>query len=606
MDYKINLIKNGAIKEIKAEEGSNLLKILNKNGENLSAPCGGKGTCGKCKVGVEGITSAARGRESKLLSDKDINSGKRLACYINVDSDLTVYLNDENTSAKVVTEGSRKKIKVHTNIFKKCVKLEKGSLENQTSDFEKLIEILPSKVLKSKALLTSFSAFKDKEFTVVYGDEGILNIEEGNTEKYKYGVAVDIGSTTVAAYLMDLNTGEQLKVYSCLNPQKVYGADVISRINYTMEHVDGLTDMNKSIIDCINEIILYFENECNIQRQFVYKIVLAGNTTMMHFLMGLDSRSIAVAPFIPLTTAEHDFNAKELGININSFGSAIIMPGISSYVGADTVAAILSSELYKEKGTSLLVDIGTNGEIALGGQKGIHSCSVAAGPAFEGAQIKNGIGGVKGAIDKVTLKEGVSFTTIGNSNPIGICGSGIIDAVAQMLKEGLIDETGRIVDSDELCEEVSKKIGNRIIEVDNSKAFLLYKGDEKGGNDIIITQRDIREIQNAKAAIAAGIKVLASEAQIDLRDIKNVYLAGGFGSYINIDSAIYIGLLPKELKGKIKSIGNAAGMGAINLLLSNKMDKKLDRIKEKTRYVELSSKESFVNEYVNCMMLELS
>jgi uncharacterized 2Fe-2S/4Fe-4S cluster protein (DUF4445 family) len=283
-------------------------------------------------------------------------------------------------------------------------------------------------------------------------------------------------------------------------------------------------------------------------------------------------------------------------------GKAVILPAVSAYIGSDTVAAVLTSEMHRKDNISLLIDIGTNGEIVLGGKNGMYSCSAAAGPAFEGALIRNGVSGIKGAIDRVRLLPDFNISTIAGEKPLGICGSGIVDAVAEMLKAGVIDESGRFAADNS---GLPSHLKSRIFEVDGQKGLLLASRSESSVNtDICVTQKDVRELQNAKGAIAAGIKLLVSRLGISLFDISKVYLAGGFGSYINKDSAIAIGLLPAELNGKIESIGNAAGIGAVESLLSAKMLDETEKIKSKIKYVELSSAEDFMDEYIDNMALK--
>jgi len=425
----------------------------------------------------------------------------------------------------------------------------------------------------------------------------LLGVEVGDTSETLYGVAIDVGTTTIAAYLIDLSNGEKLCVHSSLNPQRKFGADVISRIKFTIDTEAGLVEMNSLIINEINNCIEVMCKESNISRTSIYAITFVGNTTMMHFLLKVSAKNIAAAPFIPAITSMLNANAKELNIDINPFGIACFLPAVSAYIGADTVGAVLSTGMYQQEEISLLIDIGTNGEIVLGNKDNLYACSSAAGPAFEGANIRNGIGSVKGAINSITLQSGINFTTIGTVSPIGICGTGIVDGVAQMLDIGIIDETGRLEEKWEPAVNEQSGIAHNISVIDGIKALII-------SGDIAITQKDIRELQNAKAAIAAGINVLVKQLGIGLEDIKNVYLAGGFGTYININSALKIGLIPSELKGKIQTVGNAAGQGAIEVLLSQDSLAQANFISKKINYIELSASKDFNDFYIDCMMFE--
>lgn len=609
MEYTVRIHEKGKTLVKKAEAETNLLKFLRKSSINVNSPCGGHGTCGKCKVLVTGLLEEPSKKERKYLDPKSEEKGFRLACYNQINNDIDIYIGGKKEEASIVTDAKKREISLQPVVTKKVETLNTPDLDDQRSDIERVLASAgKSRIANSLDFLRKLpEQLRSNNFavTMVYFDDKLISIEPGDTTGRVYGVAVDIGTTTIAAYLINLLTGERVDVYSMLNPQRQFGADVISRINYTLENQGALDEMKEVITSCINQIIISFEERNNIPKSDIYAITFVGNTTMMHLLMGLPSRNIAVSPFIPVSTLMHQLPAKELGLNINPFGYAVVFPSVAAYIGADTIAAVLSSGMYNSSKISLLIDIGTNGEIVLGNSKWLYSCSVAAGPAFEGAHIRNGIGGVKGAIDKVDFNNGLELTTIGNEKAIGICGSGIVDAISGMLSRGIIDETGRIIDVDEGDQSLKAEFESRFIDIDGLSAFLLLKSDEcDAGNDIAVTQRDIRELQNAKAAIAAGIKTLIKHAGIKIEDIEKVYLAGGFGSYINIDSALNIGLLPHKLKGRIESIGNAAGGGAVEGLLSTKILKKAEKLKNTIKYIELSADKDFVDEYINCMTFD--
>lgn len=599
--YKVIVKTSEQIYEIIATQGQNLLELLRKASIAVNSTCNGNGTCGKCKVRIlSGHLPTASENETKILGAKAIESGYRFSCSYNIQSDIEILLENGNLQAKIVTEGRQRSIVLLPIVTKENVTLEKPNLSCQTGDFERtmgdalkldvpnlqLIRIIPE-IIRQDAYNVSL---------IKMGTQ-LLGIEAGDTRKLQYGIAVDVGTTTIAAYLIDLSTGERLCVHSLLNPQKIFGADVISRIKHTMDVETGLEEMHSLIINEINNCIKAMCEEANISRASIYAITFVGNTTMMHFLLKVSAKNIAAAPFIPAITSMLNINAKELGIDINIFGIVCILPAVSGYIGADTVAAVLSSGMYEIDEISLLIDIGTNGEIVLGNKDNLYACSSAAGPAFEGANIRNGIGSVKGAINSISLKSGVNYTTIGNVSPIGICGTGIVDGIAQMLDIGLIDETGRLDDEWEPALEEQSCIAQNISVINKMNALIINE-------DIAITQKDIRELQNAKAAIAAGINVLVKQSGYSFDDIKNVYLAGGFGTYINIDSALKIGLIPAQLKGKIQSVGNAAGQGAIEGLLSLDSLAQANMISKKIKYVELSSSKDFNDFYIDCMMFE--
>lgn len=606
MKHKIRVHRNGRTKEYLIAGGTNLLRFLRKNSGDISAPCSGKGTCGKCRVRVEGMAGGPSSKEKKLLGAKRLSKGYRLACYSTVASDLDIYLDEADGKAQIAVEARQRRMKPDSVVKKQCVQLHPPSLESQEPDIERLRNQAGFKTGVAPDLLRVLpSILREDEYkvTCVLADNKLLDLEAGDTVGKLYGLAVDIGTTTVAAYLVDLTTAAVIKTYAVLNPQKKFGQDVISRINRTMEAGDGLAAMNKALVKCLNEAVDSLTRESDIKRGDIYLAVFAGNTTMLHFLMNLPPKNIALSPFIPVTTQAHKIRADELGVRINPRGICVILPSVSAYVGADTLAAVLSSGMYKNREIALLLDLGTNGEIVLGNREWMLGCSATAGPAFEGVNISCGMGGVEGAIDKVSFGPELSYGTIGEKTAKGICGSGLVDAVAGMLSAGILDETGRILDREEI-EGIPEAIRNRVEEVEGGKVFVLAEGG-KHREPIRITQKDVRELQNAKAAIAAGILVLSKKAGIALGDIKKVYLAGGFGSFINIDSALAVGLIPKELRGRIEAIGNAAGAGAVEVLLWGKLLKELEEIKKRVKYMELSAESGFTDEYIQRMLFHL-
>ena len=609
MKYTVRIHKDGGIAEKKAEAGKNLLDFLRDSSFDVKSPCGGHGRCGKCRVRVSGVEKPPSEKEKSLLGSKAIDSGYRLACFNRIESDLEVYAGSTEEGARILTGGVERELKKRPIVTKTYMNLGTPGLTDQRSDLERVMSFSKkSRAVNSLDLLRSLpQAVRagNYEATLCYLDDRLIAVEPGDTSGRLYGLAVDIGTTTIAAYLVDLKTGNKTDVYSMLNPQKKFGADVITRIDYTMRSQKALDEMNAEIVDCINHIAGELASRHNIDITDIYAAVFVGNTTMIHFLMKIPAGGIAVSPFIPATTRMHRFKAEELGIRINPCGYAIVFPSVSAYIGADIVAGVLSSGIYASGRMSLLIDIGTNGEIVLGSRKRLFACSTAAGPAFEGANIRNGVGGINGAIDRVRYDSDVRLSTIGGRRAVGICGSGIVDAIAGMLSLGIIDETGRIADASEMEGKLPESLAKRLVKIEDKNSFLLLGSEEcDAETDIAITQKDVRELQNAKAAVAAGIRILARHAGVRLEDIERVYLAGGFGNYIDIDNALIIGLLPQELRGRIRSVGNVAGSGAVEGLISSKMLRKADSIGEKVEYLELSARKDFMDEYIECMVFE--
>jgi len=604
---KVIVYRNNEKSEFICEHGSNLKEVLANNGFYIDAPCGGKGSCGKCKVKVSGAENISPTNEEMRFIDRaEFDKGYRLACTFKVTKDIEVEMKHDRGDAHIVTSGQKYKVDLNPKIVKQYLSLEHPTIDDQRDDVKRLIDAagiadlnVPLNVMK---YLPEVMRNNDYNITIVHDKRSILKIEGGDTTKVSFGIAVDIGTTTIAVYLVDLATGKEVDVISELNGQKSYGADVISRINYTMENNDGIEQLRSKIVAQLDNMIKVLAGRNNVDIENIYQIMIAANTTMIHLFLGLAPKYIALSPFIPVNTASVDFTADELGFNLSRACKVTLLPSISAYVGADIVAGIISSGMIKQDETCLLVDIGTNGEIALSTKNGIYCCSTAAGPAFEGAHIRNGCGGIPGAINSIKIEnEELKYTTISNIPPIGICGSAIIDIVAMLIEYELIDETGRFAEEEEdISNEMGKKLFNRITEIDGQPAFIITENPTT--NEVIaITQKDIRELQLAKAAIAAGIRILIKSSGQNVNDIQKVFFAGGFGSYINKSSAIKIGLIPKEFENKIVAIGNAAGTGAKMCLLSNNKLLESFSLMNVSKYIELSSLPEFQNEFVDCM-----
>ena len=596
------------ISSIEVEDGISLLEAVSKIKDmHIDASCGGKGTCGKCKVKViKGDLSRPLENENKYLSDKDLEDGYRLSCMVPVTGNIEVFISSINEKSQILTNHNGFTGKLNPVVRKKYLILPKPSLEDQRSDLARLLESIPmdnaevSLPLKQK--LPAVLRESDYSVTTVFSMDSLLKVEPGNTENLNYAIAIDIGTTTIAAYLLNSNTGETLDTISGLNSQKIFGADVISRIEYIMQGDGKLELLQEKILTQIGDLCVSLVERNKIDKESIYSITLAGNTTMLHLFYGIDPSGIAVAPFIPgflgaMYIPSSDF--KEFPLNCYIYS----LPSISGYVGADIVSGILATNMHEREELSLLIDIGTNGEIVLGNKDKLFCCSTAAGPAFEGAHITCGLGGITGAVDSAVFENDIiKISTIGNEKALGICGSGIIDIVAVLLKSGLVEFTGRIRDEDEV-EGSAVVLLKKLLTDKNGPAFIIEKKTETGtGEDVFFTQGDIREVQLAKAAISAGILSLLNKAGREISEIDHLFIAGGFGSYISIKSAADIGLFPAELLGKTESVGNTAGLGAISSALSEENYKKTKEIVKITEYVELSSDSFFNMKYMEEMV----
>ena len=593
MRHNIRIIAPNIDITCTADSGTNMMHLLTAQGIVIDAPCNGCGTCGKCKVSVlpaSPITDA----QAKFITPAEAEQSVRLACMCAIESDCTVTVN-AHTSAAILSSGISREYELAPSIKKVFVNLEQPNIGDQRSSDVRLMQALSADGAAMD--LRTFNLLEQTlrstyDITAVVRKDRIIAIEQGDTTAQSYGIAVDIGTTTVVLYLYNLTTGKCTDITSALNDQRSFGADVISRIDYAISNEEtGLSTLQSRVSGQISRMAAELLERNNIDSAYLYDMTVAGNTTMMHLLCGVSPKGIASSPFIPAFTSRLEVCGRDIGINLNSHLCVTILPCISGYIGADTVAAMVACSADAPS-KALIVDIGTNGEIALVNGTQISSCSTAAGPAFEGAHIRHGVGGVAGAIDSIKWENGdLVYTAIGNMPPIGICGSAIVDCMAMLLDLGVVEDTGRMIDADETDDE---NIARRIVEIDDQNAFVIC-------GDIVLTSKDVREIQLAKAAIAAGMHTLADRIGVKLEDLDTLYLAGGFGSYLRRESAVRIGLLPSECAEKIVTCGNAAGSGASAILCCDALNSAASDICGRCEYIELSTSAEFQDWYMECM-----
>ncbi len=597
--FKVTVLPNNKTIEVSGEKS--LHAALTDAGFPIEGTCGGRGTCGKCKVKIlDGTKSLSRGISKKLTKDEQ-EAGWRLACLIPIEEDLKIMI------PRKAEEGDRKShlggsnfYEVNTVLQKKHLSLQQPTLKDQTSDLRRIaVELgINDPEFSYQIIKKASKVLRDGKFdvTVTFTENKLLDIEEGDTADELYGVAFDIGTTTVVGSLLNLKTGEVLSAHAEANLQRGYGADVIARITYVSENKDGLEILQTKVIETLKNIIDNLVEKSNIDRKNIYSIVAVGNTTMQHLLVGADPTHIARAPYIPAFQDSLKLKTVDLGLDVNDEAQIYVAPNVAGYVGADTVGVVLATYIEESEDMLLAVDIGTNGELVLGNKDRMLSCSTAAGPAFEGAQIKYGMRAANGAIEKVKITDTVNLEVIGNVKPVGICGSGLVDAVAELVRVGIISSQGRILPPEEVS-GLSQDLVDRIIEGQNGYDFVLYR--DEAGEDVLLTQKDVRELQLAKGAIYAGINILVKEMGIELKDISKVLLAGAFGNYIDINSAKTIKLLPAELD--VAQVGNAAGIGSRMLLASELEKERADNISKKIQYVELSSRLDFQDEFITAL-----
>ena len=556
-------------KRIHVPDGTMILEAEIQAGLEPDAPCGGQGKCGKCLVKANG----------QIVK----------ACQTPVQGDMEIDTLISEQRHEILTEGLNRPVKFKPGIFVHPVKLEKAIAGDNRSDWERLVaEVrmasgmeMPS--VQPNLLLASSLYEKRKEaeewFAVHTRDEILeLKKEEPNI----YMAAFDIGTTTVVGYLMDGKTGKVCAIESRMNPQAQYGADVIMRANYALEH--GVQVLSDCIQTAIDELLHKLAMKINAEPEDIYQVSIVGNTCMHHLFLGISPASLVHAPYTPAVSERLVLNAGDYGLAVQERAELIMLPDIAGYVGADTCGCLLAIRQDQQKEISLMIDIGTNGEMVLGNRQRMVTCSTAAGPAFEGAKIECGMRGAAGAVDHVKYEAGKwSYTTVGNKPAVGLCGSGLIDLVAGLLDAGMLDENGVLRSGQE-----------------KQGVFILVP-PERGGNEkgVYLTQKDLGEVQLAKAAIAAGIQMLMERLGITEDDICSVYIAGAFGNYMDPVSAGKIGLLPATLVKKVKPVGNAAGEGAKIALVNEKEMLEMDELVRKIEFVELAASADFQDYFID-------
>lgn len=610
------------------EKGKRLFEAARELRVDLVAPCGGAETCGKCKVKIEEGIFAGLGTDSRMshlspLSEKEkrvlkpdeIKGNIRLACSTFITGDVLVSIPEESRGGAqvILASGEERKYDLNPAVKKYCIEIDKPTLSDCRDDYERLTDALKSRyqcfdkeisvdylVLKNLPALLRGSDWRLT--ATVWDNSEIIDLEPGYSNK-AYGIAIDLGTTTIAAYLCDLSSGEVLKRDSMVNSQICYGDDVISRITYCMTNEDGLQKLHDIAINDINTLIGRLAASAGIYTGNIYEAVMVFNTAMHHIALNIDPRSMGRAPFPSAIRKPMDLKARDLNIGISKCGNVHCLPVEAGFVGPDNVAVLIAEQPHKQEKMMLVIDIGTNGELALGNSSGMLSASCATGPALEGAQIKFGMRAAQGAIEKVRIDPDnlePEIKVIGEDpcNKLktvyarGICGSGIIDAVAQMFITGIILPDGRF----------NKALESKRVRKDQSGKYeyvLAWVEDSSTEKDITITQKDVRAVQLAKAALYAGAKILMKKRGVD--KIDRVVLAGAFGSYINKESALAIGMFPDCELENICAVGNAAGEGARLALLDVGKRREAKEAAKFVQFVETAAEADFQNHFYNAM-----
>jgi len=596
MKYSITFLPQNIVTHTPA--GTTLFNAANWAGLPIDSTCGGRGTCGKCKVhlthGAGDITEA----DHHYLSESELAAGWRLSCRAVVHSDCIAEVPRLMTSPKAALLGYGQHVILDPNVDKIYLQLREPTLEDQQPDLARVLAALKIEGYEVRVDPSVWRGLpkllRQSDFAitaVVCGDE-LIAVEPGDTTAHLYGLSLDIGTTTVVGALVNLNTGAVEAVKSTLNGQAPYGADVISRVSYTMTEPDGLNRLHACIVDTINLLLNDLLAQTGIAREQVYECVAVGNATMLHIVLGIDPEPISIAPFIPTLTEAVTLPAALTGLKLHPQARLSTLPHLGAYVGADIVAGVLATGLIREDKLRLCIDVGTNGEIVLGSAERALSTAAPAGPAFEGAQIKCGMRASDGAIEGIHIDgDEVRLQIIGGEvTPVGLCGSGLVDAVAELVNCGLVEASGKLLRPEEARGRVPEALIERLVTMEGGvRAFRISSPAE----NIVLTQQDIRALQFAKGAIAAGVNVLLDHMGLKPDDLYEVLLAGSFGSYINPASARAIGLVPWVPVERIVAVGNAAGEGAKMSLLSFRDREAAARIPDFVEYIELSGRSEF-------------
>lgn len=602
---------------VTVEQGQTLLEAASRAKIQINNICGGDGICGRCKMIVK--SGDVAGEVTGKLTREEIKSGFVLACMSRVENDLVVEIPPETlahekaradkdaqrfTNLKTILE--EKDYVASPLVAKVYLQLDKPTLTNNTADHERVCEAIRRKLnvramqmgLKIIRILPKLLRDNDFRVTATVGLRRdvaeVMNVEGGNTEDRNYMIAVDMGTTTIVAHLVDANTLKTLGAKACFNSQGIHGREVTRRM--IAAEKKGYADLQKLLLEDINQLIRGLAEEHDVSLRDISAVVCAGNTAMGHFLLGLPTENIRRFPYAPTSVEPPPLRAAEVGVQINPRGLLYSLPGIAGWVGSDITAGILATGIHEKKETSLLMDIGTNGEIVIGNREWLMACSASAGPALEGAGVECGMRAESGAIEDVFIddKGEIRYKTIGDAPPKGICGSGIIDLVAVLVRCEIIDRSGKFVEGR----------SPRVVTAKGGKQFILADSNEsRGSKPIFITEPDIENVITAKAAIFAAMKILLQRLDLTFSDIKHLYIAGAFGNYINTDNAVTIGLLPNVPRNIIEFVGNTSIWGAKVAAFYQEAFYQIAQIRKNTTCYDLMGADDYVEEFRKALFL---
>jgi uncharacterized 2Fe-2S/4Fe-4S cluster protein (DUF4445 family) len=595
---------------VRVPPGVTVFDAASWNGIAIDSTCGGHGTCHKCRVRVEGGDVPVTRHDVRTFTAAQVADGWRLGCLVHATRDLAVEVPPLTTRPKAATVGIGRQVILRPAVQKRYVELSEATLSDQRTDLVRLTDAIDDLELTAdlhvlRRLSTVLRA-ADFKVTAVVIDEDLVDVEPGDTTASRYAIAFDLGTTTVVGTLLDVGTGTPLAVASALNGQQPFGGDVITRISATMMDAEALGRLQAAAGATLADLAARVCREAGVDPTQVYEVAVAGNATMTALALGIDPEPLGVAPFVMSAAQPPAVPVSEIGLSLHPRARAYFFPALGAYVGGDIVAGMLASGMDRDKRTRLFIDVGTNCEIVLSDGETILSTAAPAGPAFEGGAIRCGMRAADGAIEVVKVDPHatgddppVSLGVIGDVEPRGLCGSGLVDAVAELVRVGLLDSSGRLV-PDEAAPDIAPALADRLARIGEERVFLLHRPtpDTDPAECVYLSQRDVRELQFAKAAISTGWSLLLEQLGLEHRDVQQVLLAGSFGSYLSPASAVRIGLVPQLPVLRIVAAGNVAGEGAKMALLSVRERAGALALLKEVTYVELSDRPDFNDAFV--------
>lgn len=600
-------------RNVAVESGTTVAEAAVRADVLIEQPCGGRGRCGKCRVRFVQGAPPASPAEGRALSADDIAAGWRLACQTTVPQSATIEVPTPSRAVGGKTFGGDDLLPPHFEraVVAQDISLERDSMDDQVSLLERVARAagrsgIPEATTKTVRELAQLAADRSNRIGLVWEEDILRAVMPDSAADHCFGVAIDLGTTTVAAALIDLRDGSTRAIHSTLNAQVRFGADVISRITHTMENADGTATLQRIAAEAISDAIGVLCREAQIERRKIVALSVVGNSTMLHLLAGISPASLGFAPYVGAWRGERIIPAAHLKLDVHPKARIWVAPMVRSNVGGDTVGAMLATAMDRDERLRLLIDLGTNAEVVLGSARRRIACSTSAGPAFEGATISHGMRAAAGAIDFFSIHgDGtIALHVIDNVRARGICGSGLIDAVAALLRVGVIDGRGWLRSASQCDRRLPDPVRQNLVSIEAGMNAFVLAGPEctEQGRPILLTAADVRQLQLVKGSIAAGAEVLCRELGVRFDDIEEVLIAGAFGNYVRKTSALEIGLVPPVEPERVRFVGNAAGIGARMILADRESRRRALVLAETTEYVELAGREDYLNIFASAML----